>query len=356
VGRTVGAHGLIRRADPGAGPVAPGTVSTGPRRGRTLLNMGDQVRRSVFTTRDSTEGLAVLEKTLALRAVPADADGAFYLALSWAGTGPVTYGRLRLGGSSVVGSWEDAGVVRVGQVLEGVLNATGGRDRFPHRGPFLFPQHAHTSRGEDLDLLTVSLDAAAVEDHARGLLGADSFRLQFTGTRPVSAPMARYWLGAVAHLHRNLLPNEQVMSSPLLRAEMVHSLTTALLHTFPSTFLTQPPAVEGRGPAPTAIRRAVSFIDAHLSEPIGVAEIAEAARMSPRGLQAAFRRELGTTPMAHLRTARLESAHRDLVAADPTTGVTVAAIAARWGFTHQGRFAAAYRQRYGQAPTTTLRG
>ena len=34
---------------------------------------------------------------------------------------------------------------------------------------------------------------------------------------------------------------------------------------------------------------------------------------------------------------------------------TVNAIAARWGFTHRGRFAAAYRNRYGQSPATTLR-
>jgi transcriptional regulator GlxA family with amidase domain len=77
--------------------------------------------------------------------------------------------------------------------------------------------------------------------------------------------------------------------------------------------------------------------------------------MSPRGLQAAFRREKDTTPTAYLREARLEAAHRELLAADPTTGATVEAIAAAWGFTHRGRFAAAYRTRYGQTPATTLR-
>jgi len=36
-------------------------------------------------------------------------------------------------------------------------------------------------------------------------------------------------------------------------------------------------------------------------------------------------------------------------------GDTVAAIAARWGFAHPGRFAAAYQQQYGTTPATTLR-
>ncbi|MEX5303933.1 helix-turn-helix transcriptional regulator [Kocuria sabuli] len=145
------------------------------------------------------------------------------------------------------------------------------------------------------------------------------------------------------------------MSNPLLRAEMTRSLVTALLHTFPNSFLER---LRAPAPAPWTgsggVRRAVAFIDAHLSEPIGLAEIAAAARMSPRGLQAAFRREKETTPLGYLRAGRLEAAHADLVAADPATGVSVAVIAARWGFAHPGRFAAAYRDRYGQAPSVTL--
>jgi AraC-like DNA-binding protein len=58
--------------------------------------------------------------------------------------------------------------------------------------------------------------------------------------------------------------------------------------------------------------------------------------------------------MAHLREVRLARVREDLLAADPAR-VTVTAVAARWGFPHQGRFAAAYRDRYGQAPSATLR-
>jgi AraC-like DNA-binding protein len=314
--------------------------------------MEHAVQRSVFTTRDPSEGLAKLAEVYALREARRISDGEFYMALTSAGTGPVTYGRLRLGGSSVVGSAEDTGTVRVGHVLEGALSATGGR--LPRRSPFLFPQRPYTGCWDDLDLLTVSVDGAAVAEQARLLLGAESFHLQFTGTRPVNPVMARYWLDTLTHLHRDLLPNRQVMSSPLIRSEMVRSLITALLHTFPNTFLSGPSVPDSTGPAPAAIRRAVAFVDAHLDEHVGLARIAEAARMSPRGLQAAFRRELGTTPMAYLRDARLEAAHRDLLAADPSTGLTVEAVAARWGFTHRGRFAAAYRDRFGHAPSSTL--
>ncbi len=62
------------------------------------------------------------------------------------------------------------------------------------------------------------------------------------------------------------------------------------------------------------------------------------------------------TPIAYLRRVRLERAHRDLRAADPRAGTTVAEIAARWGFAPHGRFAALYQSCYGHAPSHTLGG
>ena len=82
---------------------------------------------------------------------------------------------------------------------------------------------------------------------------------------------------------------------------------------------------------------------------------ARAAGVGPRALQLAFARHLGLSPMAYVRRVRLECAHRELQAADPTSGDTVAAIAARWGFAKPDRFAAAYRAAYGVAPIHTLR-
>lgn len=270
-----------------------------------------------------------------------------------AGIGTVGHERLHLGVSSSAGTTEGSGVLRVAHVVGGVLAATSAGDRFPRRGPFLFPQRRFTSWCRQLDLVTVVLEPAAVADLARPLLGEESFRLQFTGTRPVSESMARYWLGAADRLRQEVLADDQVLTGPLLRAEAFRLVTTALLHAFPSNFLDRASgSAEKESTGSAGVRRAMAFIEERLAEDIGLAEI---ARMSPRGLQAAFRREKGTTPLGCLRTTRLEAAHRDLQAADPTTGTTVESVAARWGFAHRGRFAAAYRDRYGQASATTLR-
>lgn len=322
---------------------------------RSFEGMGEKVRRSVFDTRDRAEGLAVLEQVYAVQGARRGSDEDFAMRVSTAGVGPVSLERVCWQGAPAGGVGEHPGVLRVGQVLGGSVNVSSGRDVLACQGPFLLPRGPYLSWWEGLDILSLSLDAAVVQDQARALSGSETLRLEFTGAGPVSPALGRYWSVGVNHLSRSLQSGDEVMINPLLQAEMTRSLVTALLHTFPNSFLERlrDPVPEPR-PGSRGVRRAVAFIEAHLGEPIGIAEIAAAARMSPRGLPAAFRREQGTTPLGYLRMRRLEAAHADLVAADPTAGVSVAVIAARWGFAHPGRFAAAYRDRYGQAPSATL--
>ncbi len=151
---------------------------------------------------------------------------------------------------------------------------------------------------------------------------------------------------------------EEVEAEPLVRAEMFRMLTTAVLMAFPCNAMDA--LADRRAPGslraePMVVRRAVAFVDANAQRPIGLGDIAEAARISPRGLQFAFRRHLDSTPLEYLRRARMEGAHRDLQAGDPTRGDSVGAVATGWGFTHPGRFALDYRHLYGCPPSTTLR-
>ncbi len=130
-----------------------------------------------------------------------------------------------------------------------------------------------------------------------------------------------------------------------------------LLTTFPNNAMhaLAERSASGNGHAdPAAIRRALKFVEADAHRPITLADIAEAARISPRGLQHAFRTHRDRTPLQQLKETRLARIHRDLQAADPSCGDTVAAIAARWGFAHAGRFSVEYRKQYGCSPRDTL--
>ncbi|MGQ7296447.1 helix-turn-helix transcriptional regulator [Quadrisphaera sp. KR29] len=107
--------------------------------------------------------------------------------------------------------------------------------------------------------------------------------------------------------------------------------------------------------APAVVRRAVAHIEAHADQPLTLTDIARASGVGPRALQLAFARHLGTSPMAHLRRARLQRAHEELQSADATAGDTVAAVARRWGWTSPSRFSTAYRREFGVPPSGTLR-
>ncbi|CAA9265565.1 MAG: hypothetical protein AVDCRST_MAG54-2700 [uncultured Actinomycetospora sp.] len=108
-------------------------------------------------------------------------------------------------------------------------------------------------------------------------------------------------------------------------------------------------------PEPATLRRALAYLEEHAGEEVAVADVAAAAGLGVRGLQTSFRRWRDTTPLAHLRRIRLARAHDELLAADPRRGATVADVAARWRFTHAGRFSVVYRRRYGCSPSETLR-
>ncbi|MGH3773540.1 MAG: helix-turn-helix transcriptional regulator [Pseudonocardiaceae bacterium] len=207
---------------------------------------------------------------------------------------------------------------------------------------------------DDFEVGVVVLDPAMVADYAAGGVGIHPARLEFTGMEPVSPLMAQHWRSVVHHTAREVLPNPEAMASPLIVGQTQRLLASSLLTTFPNTALTGSTTVPVGVVEPAAVRRALAFIDAHAGEDIGIAEIAQAARVGTRGLQHAFRRSRDTTPMQYLRQVRLTHAHRELLASDPTQGDTVSAIAARWGFPHAGRFSKTYRDTYGHSPHQTL--
>jgi AraC-like DNA-binding protein len=102
------------------------------------------------------------------------------------------------------------------------------------------------------------------------------------------------------------------------------------------------------------LRAAVEFLHEHAAEPLTVSDVARAADLSVRALQESFQRTLDRTPMNYLREVRLRRVRNDLQRADPTAA-SVAQIAARWGFTHMGRFSGEYLRRFGEYPRHTLR-
>jgi transcriptional regulator GlxA family with amidase domain len=106
---------------------------------------------------------------------------------------------------------------------------------------------------------------------------------------------------------------------------------------------------------PPLLRRAIAYIHENAHRDITLSDIAAFVNVSPRSVQYTFRRHLSTTPLEYLRAVRLDRAHSELQAADPSVD-TVMAIAGRWGFSHAGRFSSVYKEAFGTPPSRTLRG
>jgi AraC-like DNA-binding protein len=105
--------------------------------------------------------------------------------------------------------------------------------------------------------------------------------------------------------------------------------------------------------APYYVKRAEAYIEMHYTYPLSLADIAAHAGVSARSLQNGFRNFRHMTPMAFLRSVRLQHAHRDLLGADPTFS-TVTDIAICCGFNHMGEFATLYKRTFGVTPSQTL--
>ncbi|MFF2817678.1 AraC family transcriptional regulator [Kitasatospora cineracea] len=178
--------------------------------------------------------------------------------------------------------------------------------------------------------------------------------VRFTGTRPLTPAAGRALGSAVAHLRDHVLGDASQPPAGLLVSTAAQHLAAMTLAALPHSARTDPVRADRTDATPATLRRALAWIDAHADRDATLADIARAACVTPRALQYAFRRHLGTTPLAHLRHVRLQAAHRDLLAADPATA-TVTDIAMRWGFAHPGHFAAHYRTAFHTAPHTTLR-
>lgn len=208
----------------------------------------------------------------------------------------------------------------------------------------------------DIRMAQVRIQRAAAERFAAEMLGDDRAPgpLGFDLARPVSAAKAVHWKRMMQYVAGDVANNPAVHGSPLVMRHVQRLIIATALETFPNSTLATNNGNTVHA-SPDAVRRAVAFIEDNAAGDVDLTAVADAAHVGPRALQRAFRRSMDTTPLGYLRSVRLDRAHEDLRAADPTDGSTVGSVALRWGFGHPGRFAADYRARFGRSPSDTLR-
>ena len=106
-----------------------------------------------------------------------------------------------------------------------------------------------------------------------------------------------------------------------------------------------PPAVRG-GLAPWQLRQAKQILISRLDEPISLAELARACKLSPGHFARAFRQTTGQPPHRWLMVQRIEKAKQLLV----NSTLSLARIAQKCGFADQSHFTRVFAQLVQSSP------
>jgi len=101
------------------------------------------------------------------------------------------------------------------------------------------------------------------------------------------------------------------------------------------------------------VTRAIVLLRKTLDHPLALTKLARHCGVAERTLNEHFREYLGVSPARYHRGLRLAAARDALLTGD--SGLSVTKVAAQFGFSHFGRFAAQYRKQFDEPPSATLR-
>ncbi|MFE2421980.1 AraC family transcriptional regulator [Streptomyces hokutonensis] len=167
----------------------------------------------------------------------------------------------------------------------------------------------------------------------------------------LTTPAGQSWLSVLGLLLNDLAtPDSLSRTSKHHREQLERLVISTLLRAQSHDYSDD--VWSGQAPARwSSVKRAVEAIDDAPELAWTLTWLAEVAGVSGRRLQQGFHAQLGMSPMKYLQNVRLERVHRDLL----NDAGPVGDLCTRWGFTHLGRFAGAYRERYGESPSQTRR-
>lgn len=102
--------------------------------------------------------------------------------------------------------------------------------------------------------------------------------------------------------------------------------------------------------APKHAKEARDFIVAYADQPISISDIAGACSLPIRTLQYQFKCFYDVSPTEFLKKERLRRIYSEITSGNSNLGV--AELAAKWGFTHAGRFSEQFKNEFGTIPSS----
>jgi AraC-like DNA-binding protein len=199
------------------------------------------------------------------------------------------------------------------------------------------------------------LDRRMVEQRAAALSGRAAGAVEFDPALDLNAPAARGLAAKIVELMmlaEGLGPSGRLSPAATAgwREALLHHLLGGQRHGLSDAIRT----FSGQGERlPRALHTARDCLAANACEPLDLAHLACVSGIGIRALQLGFRRHFGVSISQMLLDMRLANLHTRLAHAELDMSITE--IAFDLGFTHLGRMAGAYREKFGETPSATLR-
>lgn len=216
-------------------------------------------------------------------------------------------------------------------------------------------EHLRQMWSADCRQLILRIEGPALHARLRDMIGRPLWEpLVFEPEFTINTGRGALWMREFRKMVDDLSQERPSVHNPHVSQAYENSLITGLLvsqrHNY-SDLLEE--AVPSTVPC-RSVNIVRELIEAHPEQRHTVRSLARAANVSERTLHAAFAEHMGTSPKAYLKEIRLQRAWEELRATH--IGVaSVERIARSVGFAHMGRFSVAYRQRFGERPSDTLR-
>ncbi len=209
------------------------------------------------------------------------------------------------------------------------------------------------STDQDLSVLTLCFQKPLLTEYARKFYDADESRFFRAINDNVPESDATECFSRFARfVWDELGRSDAILRSPLATKEIENSLWALFLNTVDQG--SHSSRYQRTGGYATYARLAEEFIDGRLANPLHVADIAVAVRVSVPTLNRAFRKCHGMGPSAFVKLRRLERVRTELIRAEPQE-TTVSHVAANYGFWQLSHFAADYKRAFHERPSETLR-
>ena len=162
-------------------------------------------------------------------------------------------------------------------------------------------------------------------------------------------------LGRVEWLLNAVGEHPQALNDARVRASLADRVLAAMVRFDNSPADVDSTARAARAGRRVAVRLACEFIQSRLSEPLQLSQLCRHARLKIRSLEYGFREVTGLTPVAYIRSLRLNAVRKALQQDALPHPRSISEIAMDAGFWHLSQFAVDYRRFFGETPTETRR-